>query len=120
MLRLLALAGLAVTMAGAPAALAQDATFYTVTYVEVGPVLAKLGAATLKTYRDVAKKDAGVVSLEVLQRIDRPNQFIVLGAWVSGRLAGRIHDKISEVRGIPQHYGVGDSRLDVGLAHIRQ
>jgi len=83
MLRLLALAGLAVTMAGAPAALAQDATFYTVTYVEVGPVLAKLGASTLKAYRDAGKKDTGAVSLEVLQRIDRPNQFVVLGSWTN-------------------------------------
>ena len=69
----------AMTVAGTPAAVAQNATFYTVTYVEVGPVLAKVGAAALKTYREAARKDAGAVSLEVLQRIDRPNQFVVLG-----------------------------------------
>ena len=48
MLRLFALAGLAMTVLGArrarSAAQAQNATLYTVTYVEVGPVLAKVGA----------------------------------------------------------------------------
>jgi len=83
MLRLIALAGLAMTMAGSPAAVAQDATFYTVTYVEVGPVLAKVGAAALKGYRDASRKDAGAVHLDVYQRIDRPNQFVVLGSWTN-------------------------------------
>jgi quinol monooxygenase YgiN len=83
MLRLVALAGLAMTVAGSPAAVAQDATFYTATYVEVGPVLAKVGAATLKAYRDAARKDSGIVRLEVYQRVDRPNQFVVLGSWTN-------------------------------------
>jgi quinol monooxygenase YgiN len=83
MLRLIALAGLAMITAGSPAAVAQNATFYTATYIEVGPVLAKVGAAALKTYRDAARKDAGVVHLEVYQRIDRPNQFVVLGSWTN-------------------------------------
>jgi len=83
MLRLIALAGLAMTVAGSPAAVAQDATFYTVTYVEVGPVLSKVGAGALKAYRDAARKDTGVVHLDVYQRIDRPNQFAVLGSWTN-------------------------------------
>jgi quinol monooxygenase YgiN len=78
-----ALAGLAMTMAGAPAAFAEDATFYTVTYIELGPSLGKVGAAALKGYRDVARKENGVVAFEVFQRIDRPNQFAVLGAWAN-------------------------------------
>ena len=80
MLRLFALAGLAMTCGAACApAHAQNATLYTVTYVEVGPVLAKVGAGALHAYRDAARKDA--TSLDVFQRIDRPNQFVVLGAW---------------------------------------
>ena len=78
MFRLFAFAGLAMTMLGSQA-LAQNAALYTVTYVEVGPLLAKVGAGALNAYRDDARKDA--ISLEVLQRIDRPNQFVVLGAW---------------------------------------
>src|SRR5262245_20843897 len=103
MLRLVALAGLAMTVAAGPAALAQEATFFTVTYVETGPVLAKVGAAALKTYREAARKDNGAVSLEVLQRIDRPNQFVVLGAWTnqtaydahaSGENAKKLNEKL--------------------------
>jgi quinol monooxygenase YgiN len=78
MLRLFALAGFIMTALVAPAQ-AQNATLYTVTYVEVGPILATPGAAALKSYRDAAHKDAR--SLEVFQRIDRRNQFVVLGAW---------------------------------------
>jgi quinol monooxygenase YgiN len=81
MLRLLALAGLVIGSLGSSAALAQNTTYFTVSYVEVGPILARVGAATLRAYRDAGRKDGGNVSLEVLQRIDRPNQFAVLGAW---------------------------------------
>jgi quinol monooxygenase YgiN len=81
MLRLFAFAGLALTMLGAPAALAQNATFFTVTYVEVGPRMARSAVPALRAYRDAGGKDAGNVAFEVLQRIDRPNQFAVLGAW---------------------------------------
>ena len=110
MLRLLALAGLAMTLAGSPAALAQDATFYTVTYVEVGPVLAKVGAAALKGYRDAAKKETGVVALEVYQRIDRPNQFAVLGSWTnqmaydahaSGDTVKKLNEKLASMQVSP-------------------
>ncbi len=71
----------AMTALGASAAQAQEAQFYTVTYVEVGPALANQAAAVLKAYRDAGRKDQGNVSFEVLQRLDRPNQFAVLGAW---------------------------------------
>jgi quinol monooxygenase YgiN len=81
MLRLLAVAAFAMTALAPSAAVAQNATFYTATYVEVGPLLAKVGAATLKAYRDPARKDKGAVHLDVFENIDRPNQFVVLGAW---------------------------------------
>jgi quinol monooxygenase YgiN len=82
MLRLLAAAGLVLTALGSPAALAQKATFFTVSYIEVGPVLAKVGALALRNYADASKNGKGMVDLDVVQRIDRPNQFAVLGAWV--------------------------------------
>jgi quinol monooxygenase YgiN len=120
MLRLIALAGLAMTVAGSPAAVAQDATFYTVTYVEVGPVLAKVGAAAVKAYRDAARKDTGVVHLEVYQRIDRPNQFAVLGSWTnqmayeahaSGEHVKKLNDKLGTTLAAPN-----DTRQHNGLA----
>lgn len=79
MLGRVARAGLAMTALGRPTTLAQDATFYTATYIEVGPLLAKAAAGALHTYRDAARNDA--VSLDIYQRIDRPNQFVVLGVW---------------------------------------
>jgi quinol monooxygenase YgiN len=81
MLRLFALAALVGAALGSPAALAQKATFFTVSYIEVGPVLAKVGALALRNYRDASKNDKGNVDLDVIERIDRPNQFVVLGAW---------------------------------------
>jgi quinol monooxygenase YgiN len=125
MLRLVALAGsvlacFAMIAAGTPAALAQTATFYTVTYVEVGPVLAKVGASALKTYREAARKDAGAVSLEVLQRIDRPNQFVVLGSW-SNQMAYDAHASGDHIRKLNEKLATtlaapNDTRQHNGLA----
>ena len=64
-----------------PAAPADDATFYTATYVEVAPASTGEAAGLLRQYREGSRRDGGNVRTEVLQRIDRPNQFIVLGAW---------------------------------------
>ena len=64
-----------------PAAPADDATFYTATYVEVVPPSTAQGAALLRQYREASRKDAGNVRFEVLQRLDRPNQLTVLAAW---------------------------------------
>jgi quinol monooxygenase YgiN len=120
MFRLAALAGLALTVAGNTTALAQEATFFTATYVETGPVLAKVGAAALKTYRDASRKDNGVVHLDVLQRIDRPNQFVVLGAWTnqmaydahaSGDNAKKLNEKLATTLAAPN-----DTRQHNGLA----
>ena len=73
--------GLAMTAFAGAAARADDATFYTVTYVEMVPPAAVQTANALKIYRDASRKDAGAVRVEVTQRLDRPNQFTVLAAW---------------------------------------
>ena len=105
MLRLVALAsiaaGLAMTLAAPSAAQAQEPTFYTVSYVEVGPLLSKVGSSALLTYRNVGRKEPGAVHLEVYQRIDRPNQFTVLGAWTDQKafethVAGENNKKLNE------------------------
>ncbi len=129
MLRLFALAGLAMTTAGTALgslpAQAQNATLYTVSYVEVGPVLAKLGAATLHAYRDAARKDA--TALDVLQRIDRPNQFVILAAWAdqkafeahtSGETAKKLNEKLTTMLASPpdtrQHNGLSIAPAKAG------
>ena len=116
MLRLFVLAGFAMTVLGVspghaqaqPQAQAQDTTLYTVTYVEVGPVLAKVGAGALHAYRNAARKDA--VSLDVFQRIDRPNQFVVLASWANakafeshtaGDAAKKLNEKLATMQAAP-------------------
>jgi quinol monooxygenase YgiN len=110
MLRLLVLAGLVLAALGSPGALAQSATFYTVSYIEVGPVLAKIGALALRNYGDASKNDSGKVDLDVVQRIDRPNQFAVLGAWtdqaayeahVKGEPSKKLNDKLATTLASP-------------------
>jgi quinol monooxygenase YgiN len=81
MLRLLALAGLVFAALDPSAALAQNAAFFTGSYIEVGPVLAKVGALALRGYRDGNAGDKNIVDLDVLERIDRPSHFVVLAAW---------------------------------------
>jgi quinol monooxygenase YgiN len=61
--------------------MAQDTTFYVATYVELVPGAKGPGAALLKAYRDAGRKDAGATRIDVVQRIDRPSHFVVLGVW---------------------------------------
>jgi len=120
MLRLFALVCFAMTLLGPSAAHSQSASFFTVTYIEVGPVLAKVGAAALRTYRDASRKDRGNFGLEVLQRIDRPNQFTVLGSWTDQK-AFEVHaaaahtktlnDKLASILAAPN-----DTRQHEGLS----
>ena len=71
------LSALAVTQA----AHADDAAFYTASYVEVVPASTGQGVALLRQYRAASRGDEGNLRLEVLQRIDRPNQFTIVAAW---------------------------------------
>ena len=73
----LTMAALGVTSAGA----ADNATFYTVTYVEVVTPSAAQAAAAVRQYAAATRKEAGAVRVESLQRVDRPNQFVVLASW---------------------------------------
>ena len=81
MLRLLALGALAVMSLTAPSAMAQNASFFTVTYVEVGPILGKVGISALHADRDAGRKEQGNVHLDVFEHAERSNQFVMLGAW---------------------------------------
>ena len=129
MLRLFALAGLVMTVTdtalGPQPAQAQNAMLYTVTYIEVGPVLAKVGAVALHAYREAARKDA--TSLDVFQRIDRPNQFVILGAWAdqkafethtAGGAAKKLNEKLATMLASPtdtrQHNGLSVAPAKAG------
>lgn len=60
---------------------ADGATFYTVTYVEVIPIATMPAVALLRQYGDASRTAPGAVRVEVLQRIDRQNQFVLTAAW---------------------------------------
>ena len=77
----LAMAALGVT----PASAADNATFYTVTYVEVVPPAAAQAAGAVRQYAEATRKDAGAVRVESVQRIDRPSQFVVLASWTEAK-----------------------------------
>jgi len=64
-----------------PPAQGADATFYAVTYVEVTPPSTAEAAAALRRYRQATRADTGALRVDVLQRIDRPSQFVILAAW---------------------------------------
>lgn len=129
MLRLIALAGLVTTALGgvtwSTQAQAQGTTLYTVTYVEVGPVLARVSAGALHAYREAARKDA--ISLDVYERIDRPNQFVVLAAWANpkafeshsaGETAKKLNEKLATMLASPndtrQHNGLSVTPAKAG------
>jgi quinol monooxygenase YgiN len=62
-------------------ALADDAIFHTVTYVEVIPPAAARGLAALRHYGEASRQDAGNLRVELLRRVDRPSHFAILAAW---------------------------------------
>ena len=64
---------------------AEEPVLYTVTYVEVMPPSTAQAAALLRQYREASRKDEGNVRFEVLQRTDRPNQFVIVAAWKSAK-----------------------------------
>ena len=57
------------------------ASFFTATYVEVGRTSAARAAALLAAEREASAADDGLVRFEMVQRVDRPNQLVALGAW---------------------------------------
>ena len=87
-LRVLAL-GLAMTVIGAttdapaqaPAPAAIEGPIYSVTYVEVMPTSRTDGIASLKRYRDAARKEDGNLRCEVVSRIGQPHQLAILEVW---------------------------------------
>jgi quinol monooxygenase YgiN len=115
------LLGLAMSALGVtPAAPADDATVYTATYVEVVPPSTVQGTALLRQYREASVKDRGNLRIEVLQRIDRPNQFTVLSAWTDPA-AFEAHAAAAAARDLPAKLAPllaspNDERIHHGLA----
>ena len=80
----------AAAMAVAPAAMAQapaGGTAYVVTYIEVVPSAQSETAGLLKQVATASRKEAGNQRYDILQRIDRENQFVILEAWTDLKAA---------------------------------
>lgn len=99
---------------------ADSVTFYAVTYVEVVPPSTPQGAALLRQYGEASRKDAGAARVDVLQRIDRPNQFTIVAAWPDQKAfeahqttqsAKEFHGKLQPLLASPN-----DQRLHQGLS----
>jgi len=80
----------AATIAAAPVALAQapaGGTAYVVTYIEVLPSAQNEVAGLLKQVAASSRKEAGNQRYDILQRIDRRNQFAILESWTDLKAA---------------------------------
>jgi len=116
---LAAVLALAIGLIGSPV-MAQQAQFFTATYVEVDPPAARTAASALTAFRDATRKDEGNLGLDVVQRIDRPNQFVILGAWASPQAydahVAAAHTKALQESLAPLLMAPTDTRRHNGLA----
>jgi quinol monooxygenase YgiN len=81
---------IAAAMAAAPVAMAQapaGGTAYMVTYIEVVPSSQGEATGLLKQVAAASRKEAGNQRYDILQRIDRKNQFVILEAWTDLKAA---------------------------------
>lgn len=52
-----------------------------VTYIEVVPGTERPAAGALKSYRDIARQEAGNQRVDLLQQAGRPSHFVILESW---------------------------------------
>ena len=115
------LLGIALAVLGVTAAAhADSATFYTVSYVEVVAPAAAQAAALVRQYGEATRRETGAVRVESLQRIDRPNQFVVLAAWTDQK-AFEAHQAAGSTKDLggklqPLLASPNDQRLHQGLS----
>jgi quinol monooxygenase YgiN len=116
----------AAALAVAPAAVAQapaEGTVYAVTYIEVVPSAQGEAAGLLRQVAAASRKEAGNQRYDVLQRIDRDNQFVILEAWsdqeaaeahTGGGVLKQFRDKLK-----PLQAAFYDERPSIGIAAAR-
>ncbi len=68
-------------LALAAPAFAQDATFYSVSYIEVKPSSRTQAIASLKGYRESTRRDSDNIRLELFEQADRPGHFCIIETW---------------------------------------
>jgi quinol monooxygenase YgiN len=58
-----------------------DAPIYVVRYIDVLPPMKKAANTALKQVREACRTDPGNVRCEIAERLEQPNQFVVLEIW---------------------------------------
>jgi quinol monooxygenase YgiN len=71
----------------APAPQAPAGTAYVVTYIEVAPAAQDDAVNLLRAVAAASRREAGSERYDILQRIDRENQFVILEAWTDLKAA---------------------------------
>lgn len=62
-------------------ALAEDTTFYSVSYIEVKPSARTQALALLKGYRESTRRDSSNIRLELFEQADRAGHFCIVETW---------------------------------------
>src|SRR5262245_59999720 len=108
------------TPAPAPTPAPIEGNVYTVIYVEVMPTSKSDAALILRRYREAARKEGGNLRCEVAQRIDQPQQFVILSIWKDqkaweahgkGAASTEMREKLATIRNAPT-----DERIHSGLS----
>jgi quinol monooxygenase YgiN len=111
------LAAIAVPQALAQAPDSQSA--YGVTYIEVTPTAQTQAATLLRRVAATSRKEAGNLRYDVLQHVERSNQFAILEAWSDGKAyeahGGGAAMKQFRAELDPLRIGFYDERLDTGI-----
>jgi quinol monooxygenase YgiN len=71
---------IAALLIAAPA-LAQDTTFYSVSYIEVKPSSRTQVVALLKGYRESTRRDVNNIKLELFEQADRQGHLVIVETW---------------------------------------
>jgi quinol monooxygenase YgiN len=97
-----------------------DTPIYVVRYIDVLPSMKKAANASLKQVREACRTDPGNLRCEIVERLEQPNQFVVLEIWKDQKAfdargtnatATAAHDKIKPMLESPY-----DARIHRGLA----
>jgi quinol monooxygenase YgiN len=99
-----------------------DAPIYVVRYIDVLPSMKKAANTALKQLREACRTDPGNLRCEIAERLEQPNQFVVLEIWkdqkaldahTTNATASAAHDKIKPMLESPY-----DVRVHRGLSVV--
>jgi quinol monooxygenase YgiN len=113
------LLAMALTSMLAPAAHAQDAPVYVVSYIEVAPTAGGAAAGLLRQLAANSRKDDGNMRFDIFERVAPSNQFAIVAIWkdqkaydthLAGAHSKEFRDKIK-----PHLISAIDDRLHSGM-----